>query len=183
MLRPKLPVPMLYPESTWQEQFPEFAAQPWIGGLMILYVVDEADAYWYIRDDLIEPWGVSVEEIHAIAIQNLNAYFEENTMELMLTGEPDGAQLLLPERPDAYNSARLLSESFHLSMQELLGREFVVGLPNRDFFVAVSLNSDEIIEQVRAKIVDDYERMDHPLSKRLLLVSSDGVSEFVGRHE
>ena len=176
-------MPMLYPESTWQEQFPEFAAQPWVGGLTILYVVDEADAYWYIRTDLIEPWGVSVEDIHAIAIQNLNAYFEENTMELMLTGEPDGAQLLLPERPDAYNSARLLSESFHLSMQELLGREFVVGLPNRDFFVAVSLNSGEIIEQVRAKIVDDYERMDHPLSRRLLLVSSDGVSEFVGRHE
>ncbi len=104
-------------------------------------------------------------------------------MELMLTGEPDGAQLLLPERPDAYSSARLLSESFHLSLQELLGREFVVGLPNRDFFVAVSLDSDKVIEQVRAKIADDYERMDHPLSKRLLLVSSDGVSEFVGRIE
>jgi hypothetical protein len=176
-------MPMLYPESTWQEQFPDFAAQPWVGGLTILYVVDEADAYWYIRTDLIEPWGVSVEDLHAIAIQNLNAYFEENPMELMLTGEPDGAQLLLPERPDAYSSARLLSESFHLSLQELLGREFVVGLPNRDFFVAVSLDSDKVIEQVRAKIADDYERMDHPLSKRLLLVSSDGVSEFVGRIE
>ena len=101
-------------------------------------------------------------------------------MELILTGEPDGAQLLLPERPDAYNSARLLSKSFHRSLQELLGREFVVGVPNRDFFVAVSLNSDEVIEQVQTKIIDDHDRMDHPLSKRLLLVSSDGVSEFVG---
>jgi uncharacterized protein YtpQ (UPF0354 family) len=176
-------MPMLYPESTWQKQFPEFAAQPWVAGLAILYVVDEVDAYWYIRNDLIEPWGVSVEEIHDIAIRNLNAYFEANSMELMLTGEADGAQLLLPERPDAYNSARLLSESFHLSMQELLGREFIVGVPNRDFFVAVSLDSGTIIEQVRAKIIDDYDRMDHPLSKRLLLVSSDGVSEFVGRNE
>jgi hypothetical protein len=58
-----------------------------------------------------------------------------------------------------------------------------VGVPNRDFFVAVSLDSDEVIEQVCAKVVDDHDRMDHPLSKRLLLVSSDGVSEFVGRNE
>lgn len=173
-------MPMLYPASTWKKQFPDFAAQPWVGGLAILYVVDEADAYWYLRNDQIETWDVTVEEIHDIAIQNLNVYFEKNSMELILTGEPDGAQLLLPERPDAYNSARLLSKSFHRSLQELLGREFVVGVPNRDFFVAVSLNSDEVIAQVQAKITDDHDRMDHPLSKRLLLVSSDGVSEFVG---
>ena len=176
-------MPMLYPEATWKKQFPEFVAQPWVAGLAILYVVDEADAYWYIRQDLIEPWKVSIDDIHEIAINNLNEYFEKNSMELMLTGEPDRAQLLLPERPDAYNSARLLSESFHLSLQEILGREFVVGVPNRDFFVAVSLDSSQIIEQVRAKITDDHDRMDHPLSKRLLLVSSDGVSEFVGRNE
>ena len=176
-------MPMLYPESTWKKQFPEFAAQPWIAGLTILYVVDETDAYWYLRNDLIEPWGVTIEDIHEIAIENLNAYFEAHPMELMLTGEPDVAQLLLPERPDAYNSARLLSESFHQSLQELLGREFAVGVPNRDFFVAVSLESDNVIEQVREKIADDHDRMDHPLSKRMLLVSTDGVSEFLGSNE
>lgn len=176
-------MPMLYPKSTWQKQFPEFAAQPWVAGLAILYVVDEADAYWYVRNDLIEPWGVCVEDIHDIAIRNLEAYFEENPMELILNGGPDGARLLLPERPDAYNSARLLSKSFHKSLQEILGRELIVGVPNRDFFVAVSLDSDEVINQVCAKVVEDHERMDHPLSKRLLLVSSDGVSEFIGKNE
>lgn len=172
-------MPILYPEETWKKQFPEFAAQPWVAGLAILYVVDESDAYWYLRSDLIEPWGVSIQDIHEIAIENLNSYFDAHPMELMLTGEPEVARLLLPERPDAYNSARLLSESFHHSLQELLGREFAVGVPNRDFFVAVSLESESVIEQVRAKIADDHDRMDHPLSKRMLLVSTDGVSEFL----
>lgn len=176
-------MPMLFPETTWKKQFPEFAAQPWVAGLTILYVVDEADAYWYVRNDLIEPWGLSIDDLHEIAIENLNAYFEQKPMELILNGEPESARLLLPERADAYNSARLLSESFHVSLQEILGREFVVGVPNRDFFVAVSLDSDEVLEQVCAKVADDHDRMDHPLSKRLLLVSSDGVSEFVGRVE
>lgn len=176
-------MPMLCPESIWQEQFPEFAAQPWIAGLAILYVVDESDAYWYVRNDLIESWDMSVDDLHKIALANLDAYFAENSMELMLSGEPEGPQILLPQRSDTYNSSRLLSESFHASVQEVLGREFIVGVPNRDFFVAVSLSTDEVIEQIRAKVVDDYDRMDHSLSKRLLLVSSDGVSEFLDRNE
>ena len=138
----------------------------------------ESDAYWYVRSDLVDEWEVSLDELHDIALENLDTYFTENSMELMLTGEPEGPQLLLPHRPDAYNSARLLSEPFHVSLQATLGRELIVGIPNRDFFVAVSLDSEEVIAKVRRKVIEDYDRMDHPLSKRLLLVSTDGVSEY-----
>src|SRR6185369_2738481 len=47
-------MPMLYPEEVWQERFPNFVGEPWVGGLVILYVVDESQAYWYIRDDLLK---------------------------------------------------------------------------------------------------------------------------------
>ncbi len=171
-------MPMLYPESVWRESFPNFVARPWIANLMVLYVVDESQAYWYIRNDLLERWQLTQDELHALAIKNLGDYFEEHGMELMLTGEESGARMLLPSRPDAYNTSRLLSESFHKSMQEVLGREFAAGIPNRDFFVAVSLDSETTVEHIRQKIAEDYARMDHPLSDRLLLVSSDGVSEY-----
>lgn len=172
-------MPMLYPESVWQEQFAEFVAQPWIAGMVILYVVDEHDAYWYIREDLLEEWGIDIDDLHDIALLNLDRYFDENSMEFTLTGEDEGPRLLLPHRSDAYNTARLLSVDFHSSMQSILGREFVVGVPNRDFFVAASLDSNEMINHIRKKVLDDFDRMDHPLSSRLLLVSSDGVSEYV----
>ena len=171
-------MPMLYPREIWQSQFSEFAAEPWIADLMILFVVDEDDAYWYVRDELLDEWGMDCEQIRRVAMCNLDHYFEENSMEFMLTGEPDGPKLLLPHRPDAYNTARILSRRFHASVQEILGREFVVGVPNRDFFVAASLHSDEIVMQIRQKVADDFKRMDHPLSDRLLLVSTDGVSEY-----
>ena len=64
-------MPMLYPESVWQEHFAEFVAEPWVAGLVILYVVDEDDSYWYLRDDLIEQWSISLEQLHDIALQNL----------------------------------------------------------------------------------------------------------------
>jgi hypothetical protein len=171
-------MPMLYPRSVWKSQFSEFTAEPWIADLMILFVVDEDDAYWYIRDELLGEWGLDCERLQQVAMSNLDNYFEENSMEFMLTGEEDGPKLLLPHRPDAYNTARILSRRFHASVQEILGREFVVGVPNRDFFVAASLHSDEIVGQIRQKVADDYQRMDHPLSDRLLLVSTDGVSEY-----
>ena len=171
-------MPMLYPEEVWQKQFGDFAAQPWIADLVILYVVDESDAYWYIRNDLLEEWHLTTDELHILALENLDSYFADNPMEFMLSGAENGPKLLLPHRADAYNTARLLSVSFHASMQEVLGREFIVGVPNRDFFVAVSLGSDEMIDQIQRKVVEDFGRMDHPLCDRLLLVSSDGVSEY-----
>ena len=85
----------------------------------------------------------------------------------------------MPTGPDAYNNVRLLNEPFHEKMQSLLGGQFAVGIPNRDFFVAVSLESKETVRHVRNRVLEDYETMDHPLTTRLLLVSRDGISEYI----
>lgn len=171
-------MPMLYPCSVWKKQFEDFAAQPWIADLMILYVVDEEETYWYIRNDQLDHWEITIDELHDYSMTNLENYFADKQMEMMHSGDPEGPQLLMPNRPDAYNTSRLLSDSFHMSLQDVLGREFIVGAPNRDFFVAVSLSSGELLDQIRRKVSDDFERMDHPLTRKLLLVSTDGVSEF-----
>ena len=171
-------MPMLYPEDVWKERLPNFVGMTWVGGLVVLYVVDESRAYWYIRDDLLETWELSLEDLHEIAIGNLNRYFDEQPMEFTVAGEEDGPRLLIPARPDAYNTSRLLSESFHAKLRGVLGGEFAVGTPGRDFFVAVSLESSETVEHVRKKVESDYQQMDHPLSDRLLLVTQDGVTEY-----
>ena len=41
-------MPMLYPEAVWQNKFSGFVGSPWVAGLAVMYVVDEANAYWYI---------------------------------------------------------------------------------------------------------------------------------------
>jgi uncharacterized protein YtpQ (UPF0354 family) len=151
---------------------------PWVGGLVVLYVVDESHAYWYIREDLLETWGLPPDDLHEIALANLNRYFDEAPMEFTVAGEEDGPRLLIPARPDAYNTSRLLSEPFHEKLRGVLGGEFAVGTPSRDFFVAVSLDSSETVEHVRKKVEDDFQQMDHPLSDRLLLVTHDGVTEY-----
>jgi hypothetical protein len=171
-------MPMLCQESVFERQFQDFVSQSWVGGLVILYVVDEPEAYWYIRSELFDSWEIEPEELHAIALQNLDRYFTENEMEMVVSGHEDGPQLLLPNRPDSYNAARLLSDTFRATLVRTLGQEVIVGVPNRDFFVAVSQSAGDMIPQIRQRVLDDFARMDHPLSQRLLLVSSDGVSEY-----
>jgi hypothetical protein len=172
-------MPMLYPESVWKSRFPAFVGTPWIAGLVILYVVDESQAYWYIREGLRERWGVTADEIHGTAMENLRAYFERQPMEMAVAGaDHDSPTMLMPGRADSYNSARLLSEPFMSRLREVIGGNFAVGLPGRDFFVAVSLKSQKMLDHVRRKVREDYAQMDHPLTDRMLLVSADGVSEF-----
>ena len=171
-------LPMLYPEDVWRRSFPNFVGTPWVGDLMVLYVVDEKHAYWYIRGDMLDRWNLDRDELHTLALSNLDAYFDRQHMEYIMAGEDGGPRLLMPKRPDAYNSSRILSRRFCSVLRGELGSELAVGVPSRDFLVAVSMGADEAIGQIRRKVEDDFSRMDHPLSPRLLLISADGVSEF-----
>jgi hypothetical protein len=173
-------MPMLYPEEVWKEQFPNFVGQPWVGQMMVLYVVDESHAYWYIRAELLAKWGIDADELHEIALENLDDYFDRSPMELAVAGGEGGPTLVMPTGPDSYNAVRLLSESFRAKLREVIEGTFAVGVPGRDFFVAVGLEPAEMLEHVRQKVRDDYAQMDHPLSRELLLVSPDGVSGFAG---
>ena len=170
-------MPMLYPEHVWRKNFPNFVGEPWVGNLMILYVVDEAQAYWYIRNELLEKWSLTAEQLHDLAMTNLERYFDDNPSEMLLTGQEDGPKLLMPHRPDAYNTSRLLSHSFHEKLRDVLGNEFAVGMPNRDFFVALSTDAPDMVRHIRDRVREDFSQMDHPLTDKLLLVSQDGVSE------
>ncbi len=173
-------MPMLYPEEVWQERFPNFVGQSWIAGLAVLYVVDESHAYWYVRQELLEQWRVELDDLHEIALANLDSYFENKPMEMAVAGGDDGPTMVMPTQPDSYNAVRILSESFRTKMREVIGSTFAIGLPSRDFFVAVNLDSEEMLAHVRQRVRDDHDEMDHPLSEELLLISPDGVSAFGG---
>jgi hypothetical protein len=72
----------------------------------------------------------------------------------------------------------MVSEAFTSKLREVVGGDVAVGLPGRDFFVAVSVKASEVLQHVRQKVVEDYGQMDHPLTDRLLLLTADGVSEY-----
>ena len=171
-------LPMLYPEPAWREMLGETVASPWVAGMVVLYVVDEEHSYWFIRRELLAGWGWTPERLHGLALRNLESHFEANPMEITVAGEPDGPRLLLPNRPDAYNATRLLSETFLERLRDELGSPLAVGVPSRDLLVAISLHDEQAVEHVRVRVANDYGVMDHPLCQQLLLITRDGVSRY-----
>lgn len=173
-------MPMLYPEDVWQQKFKDIIGEPWIAGLAVLYVVDESNAYWYVRKDLLEKWGITPDLLHEIALDNLHSYFERQPMEMAVAASENGEpSMMMPGKPDTYNTVRLLSRSFLTQLRSVAEGDLVIGAPGRDFFVAVSTKMPELVSQIRKRVREDFEQTDHPLTDRMLLVTADGVSELI----
>ncbi len=183
MVRDRL-MPMLYPEDLWKDNIPNIVGTPWVAGLVVLYVVDEANAYWYVREELLLKWNMTLEELHSISIENMQDYFEKDPMEMAVATTDEGTpSMMMPSKPDTYNSVRLLSQSFRDRMREVVEGDLVVGAPGRDYFVAISMKSAEMLAEVKDQVRNDFQNSDHPLTDRLLLISADGVSEFMDEIE
>lgn len=170
-------MPMLLPEDEVRQWHPGLVCSDWIAGLKIAYVLDEPESYRYINLPLFQRWGISLERIHQQALENLEGYFESRPMEIAASQNLDATQVLLPVRADAYNTSRLLSESFQKTLREYLGREYAVGIPSRDLFVAMRIDQFPLVSEIREKIMEDFPTREFPLSRRMLLVSPDGISE------
>lgn len=175
-------MPMLSPDSdnSGHAGLKDCVQIPWVGGLRIMFVMDGDTTYSYVHKQLLKFWKLSLEELEQQAMQNLAVYAEDHPLEFMMVGEDRNNQILVPSEPGAYNSVRLLGDHLHFQLRQLLGSEFVVGVPNRDFFVAVSLGDQELIDKVQQRVREDFQTMHHPLTSRLLVISADGVSEYCG---
>tara|TARA_R110002095_G_scaffold1297_2_gene6756 strand:+ start:6266 stop:7561 length:1296 start_codon:yes stop_codon:yes gene_type:complete len=173
-------MPILLSRESWENNFPNFVGESWIANLAILYVVDESNAYWYIHEKLLRKWNIDQDQLHQIALNNLDRYFDHNQIELICMSKEEGPNMIIQSRPDAYNASQVLSPSFHQQARRFLGSEFLAGVPNRDFLLAISLSESHVIEKIQHNIASDYLTMDHPLTNQLLVVTADGVSEYCG---
>src|SRR5690606_20977909 len=151
---------------------------PWIADMDIAFVVDESRSYWFVSRELAAQWDQRPEELRTLALKNLDRHFLEHPVEFAFS-EDASPRMIAPTEPNAYNSTRLLSEPFRGKLREMLGGDFALGMPSREFFVAISLESSEAIAKVRRQVAEDHARRDHPLCEHLLLVSADGISEYV----
>jgi hypothetical protein len=171
-------MPMLYPAEDAGSSLEAFARIPWVGGLTIMFVIDEDDTYRFVHSSMLKKWKTSLDDLQQLAMNNLDEYARAHPLEVSLIGTQDDPRMLVPLEQNAYNSVRLLGGDLHVRLRQILGPELVVGIPNRDFFVAVSLEHPRLISQIQQQVLQDFQSMHHPLTERLLVISADGVSEY-----
>jgi uncharacterized protein YtpQ (UPF0354 family) len=142
-------------------------------GLRIYYVVDHPGGMVFVTQETLRSWNVPLEQVEGLAQDNLARRSPDQMVGLP---GPDGkpAALVVNER-DGYDATRLVLPSVREAFAEVLGDEYLVGVPNRDFLIAFSPQHEEMAGTIIRQIRHDYQRMAHPISAGIYRVLPDRV--------
>lgn len=166
-------LPMILPDNAG-EAHDETISQPLVEGLRTAYAIDHDRTISYIPRSQFEEWNISPDDLHAQAIDNLVARSE--TMVASAAQDEDGKiNLILFQTGDGYDASRLLLPTLHERLCEHLGTPFAAAIPTRDLLLCFR-NDSETTSRVKDQVSDDFHRMPHQVTERLLLVTPDGIS-------
>ena len=149
-------------------------SQPLVNGLFVAYAIDNDRTITYIPKQRFESWGISIETLHTTAIDNLTARSE--SLAVHAAQDDDGqVNLILFQTMDGYDASRILLPSLHDRLKQHLGSPFVAGVPNRDILLCFR-DDEPTVKRLAKQIAEDYQRMPHQVTDRLLLVTADGIA-------
>jgi uncharacterized protein YtpQ (UPF0354 family) len=148
--------------------------QPLVPGLTIAYAVDSQRSLWYIAKATFEKWNISLDALHEKAMANL--IDRSQAIAAHAAQDEDGSiNLILFQTMDGFDATRILLPTLHSRLREHLGSPFVAGIPNRDILLCFR-DDEETVERLKKQIADDYIKMPHPITDKLLLVTADGIA-------
>lgn len=169
-------MPMILPQQFCDEAYDTVVSQSLIEGLRVAYAIDSDRTISYISKKLFEEWGVPLDDIHEQAVENLVRRSEE--MHANVAQDEDGTiNLIILSQRDAYDAARILLPTLHERLSEHLGSPFVAAIPHRDILLCFR-NEKETVDRLAPQIRDDYTKMPHQVTDKLLLVTPDGVAPY-----
>jgi hypothetical protein len=149
-------------------------SQPLVEGLYVAYAIDSDRTIAYIPQAHFDTWGVTLDDLHEAAMENLVRRSE--TMNAHAAQDEEGKiNLILFQTMDGYDASRLLLPTLHERLREHLGSPFAAGIPNRDILLCFR-NDDETVGRLKGQIAEDYRNMPHQITEKLLLVTADGIA-------
>lgn len=145
-----------------------------VDGLLVAYAIDSDRTITYIPEAQFETWDVNRDTLHEVALENLVT--RSQAMTAHAAQDDDGQiNLILFQTGDGYDASRILLPTLHDRLREHLGSPFAAAIPTRDILLCFR-NDDETIARLRTQIADDYRRMPHQVTDRLILVTPDGLA-------
>ncbi|MCW1923788.1 DUF1444 family protein [Luteolibacter arcticus] len=147
-------------------------AFPFATGIAVGIVADFPQSYAYVRQVDLERWKISPEELHEIALENLEAISRDIDVHL---SKNDAETILAIDSGDGYDAARILIPGLQDFIASHLGETFRFGIPNRDFLICWRLDcSPEFHRQLGGKIAEDHAERPYALSPSVFVRNSEG---------
>ena len=165
-------LPMILPEHSATHD--GVVSEQLVEGLRIGYAIDNDRTIAYIPQAHFANWGITEDELHEVAIENLVKRSEQ--MSAHAAQDEDGRiSLIIFQTMDGYDASRVLLPTLHEKLREHLGSPFCAGIPNRDILLCFR-NDEETVGRLKSQIEDDYKKMPHQVTDQLLLVTADGIA-------
>ena len=172
--RPRI-MPRIQPESIFQHLSRELVAHiPFVNDTVVVFVIDLPQMTVSITAEQMIRWGLCVDEIEQIARENLDRYTP--SLEIQLVESKEGGKAAILSEQDGYDAARLLMSGLFHRLAPQLGGDFLVALPARDMFLALSPNPDIFVKRLQNRVELDYRRLPYPITSDLFYVTRDGVA-------
>lgn len=137
------------------------AHTPFGEGLVLGFVLDRPDTYAYVLTKDVELWGVTLDQVHTVAFDNLDAISKKVSLQASTGADP----FLAVGGNDGYDAVRLLSPQFRASVAKRLGSPFYAAIPNRDFLIMWSAKATpSFMAHAREQAVRDSRDQPYPLT-------------------
>jgi uncharacterized protein YtpQ (UPF0354 family) len=179
-LRPRI-MPILKPlellVTVRERELPMIVYRPFLGDLMIAYVISEGSRVAYINEQHLDRWQVSAHDLHEQAIANLRQRTDDRGS-YTVTGA--GAQrLVIFNTQDGFDATRLLLPAMLAELRGQFPGHMVIGVPNRDFMILFSDADQTILANVASQIEADATQQANGLTDRLFTLEGGEVREYM----
>lgn len=166
-------MPRIQPLSIFQKLDREQVAHlPFVNDTVIVYVLDLPTATVSLTVDQLLGWGIDAHQADVLARRNLIRHRDTPR----IVHSPEGGRAALFCRRDGYDASRLLADDLHERLSPILGGDFLVSLPSRDSFLAISTKVSDFVIRMRKRTQNEHRRLPYPISPEFFHVSRDGVS-------
>ncbi|MGN6133681.1 MAG: hypothetical protein ACTHOU_04230 [Aureliella sp.] len=146
---------------------------PFLEEVLISVVVDAEHGYAYVRNEDVERWQVGLIDLYEAACENLRLASQN----LDVSYFPGPPAIVALDTSDGYAAARILLPSLREFIGERLGMPFYAGIPNRDFLIMWSADSEpEFQARMQAQLLEDTQSRSHPLSSRVLTITTETIT-------
>ncbi|MEM1167444.1 MAG: DUF1444 family protein [Planctomycetota bacterium] len=168
-------MPRIQPVSIFDHLCEDMVAHvPWVNDTVIVFVIDMPNMTVSVTAEQMLRWGVAPDDLEDIARANLERLTPE--LELRTLESDEGGRAVVVNLQDGYDASRILLDSIYAELAPRLGGDFLVAIPSRDMFLAVSPQPGAFVDRVCARVREDFDRLPYPITDRLFYCCMDGVA-------
>ncbi len=149
-------------------------------GLIVIYAVEEeGDKVRYVTYQDLRDWGVSHTTVHITAVRNLQRKTEG--LRINKLAGPDGSSpMYIWHVEDGFDAARILLESWLNDLAEAVDGQLVVGVPHRNWFVALGDDDPLLLKAVRKRVMAEHHSAEFPVSPFLYSWDGERLERYKG---